>query len=87
MAKTPTSPSAAIRHTSQGSGKTDTTYGNWFRGEHTHFNPSEERMVSDKAVGRHVLRGWEPPEKFIFDGSLSGSASGSRPTFSMELRR
>lgn len=37
----------------------------WFRGEHTHFNPTEERMISPQAVPEYVVKGWEPAEKTI----------------------
>ncbi|WP_166418602.1 GSCFA domain-containing protein [Cochlodiniinecator piscidefendens] len=37
----------------------------WFRGEHTHYNPTMARMIPANAVQRHVLKGWEPEEPFI----------------------
>lgn len=40
-------------------------HGNWYRGEHTNPNPTRARMVSQDAVRKYVLKGWEPKEKFI----------------------
>lgn len=59
------SSSEAIRLNSQNSGRTKTTHAHWFRGKHTHFNPSEDKMVSHTSVPEFVLKGWEPPEKII----------------------
>ncbi len=62
MVKNPTE-TAAIRLSAEdtGAGK----HGTWFRGEHTHFNPSCEQMIDTDAVAEQVLKGWLPPDKPI----------------------
>lgn len=37
----------------------------WFRGEHTHFNPTMARMIDATGVPRFVLQGWAPPAPVI----------------------
>lgn len=37
----------------------------WFRGEHTNYNPTEDRMLDVSAAERFVLHGWSPPEPVI----------------------
>ncbi len=55
----------AIRHGTQASNSSETTYGNWFRGEHTNFNPSRAQLVDETDVSKHILHGWVPDTPLI----------------------
>lgn len=55
----------ARHHNFQTTTKDSSDFRTWFRGEHTHYNPTMARMVPADAVQKYVLKGWEPKEKFI----------------------
>ena len=40
-------------------------YRTWFRGEHTHYNPTVARMLDVRAAERFVLQGWVPEAPVI----------------------
>jgi hypothetical protein len=40
-------------------------HGEWFRGEHTNFNPTKADMASELSVYNNVLKGWMPDEAMI----------------------
>ncbi len=37
----------------------------WFRGEHTHFNPTRAKLVETASIAEYVLKGWTPPTQPI----------------------
>lgn len=51
-------------------------HGSWFRGEHTNINPNRNRMISQQAVQKYLIKGWEPREKVI-NSSTQVTAFGS----------
>ncbi len=57
----------ARHHNFQTTTRNTPEFRTWFRGEHTHYNPTMARMVPANSVQKHVLKGWEPKEKFIND--------------------
>lgn len=55
---------SAIRHAMQDADE-DEVHGTWFRGAHTHFNPSRAQMIGADAVPEFVLKGWAPEDRPI----------------------
>jgi hypothetical protein len=45
--------------------KASTEFRTWFRGEHTHYNPTVARMIDVEGVRRYVLAGWAPKAPLI----------------------
>ena len=37
----------------------------WFRGEHTHYNPTVSKMYDADATAKYILKGWEPQAPVI----------------------
>lgn len=50
----------AIVHSFQTTSNDGPEFRTWFRGEHTHFNPTRARMLAPDAVEKWGLKGWLP---------------------------
>ncbi len=37
----------------------------WFRGEHCHFNPAVDNLLTAGSIVRHITAGWTPPQPTI----------------------
>lgn len=49
----------------QRDGQTAKFHGSWYRGEHTNFIPSKADLFGSDAFDKYVMKGWEPPTRFI----------------------
>ncbi len=45
--------------------KDSSEFRTWFRGAHTHYNPTEARMIDAEGVRKYVLAGWAPKAPVI----------------------
>ncbi len=61
----PKPPQHAKRHVFQTTQKDSGVFRTWFRGEHTHFNPTRAQMAGPNAVLDFVVKGWAPPGPMI----------------------
>lgn len=50
----------SINHNFQTTDAKSREFRTWFRGEHTHFNPTAAQMVDETSVPEFVLKGWTP---------------------------
>lgn len=55
----------AQHHNFQTTSKDSAEFRTWFRGEHTHYNPTMARMIPADSAQKWILKGWEPAEPFI----------------------
>lgn len=55
----------AIPHNFQTTTRDTREFRTWFRGEHTHFNPTAAQMIDDQAVPAYILKGWLPDTPLI----------------------
>ena len=37
----------------------------WYRGDHCNFNPNISNLKQKDSIYKYIIKGWEPPEKFI----------------------
>lgn len=49
----------------QTTSRTSAEFRTWFRGEHTHYNPSVARILGVEAARKYVLEGWAPERPLI----------------------
>ncbi|MGB0505426.1 MAG: GSCFA domain-containing protein [Pikeienuella sp.] len=59
-AKSPKRGTKAKHFNFQKTNKDTKEFRTWFRGEHTHYNPNEARMIPADASSKFVLKGWAP---------------------------
>lgn len=55
----------AINHNFQTTTKKTREFRTWFRGDHTHFNPTRAQLVTVGGVPEYVLKGWLPEKPLI----------------------